>query len=329
VAGGAKALTGETIPTCRGKNILAELARTDPEGLAQIRKGESKTLNGRGMLWKIERAGQPVSYLLGTMHMSDDRLVNLPASLAKALGEVETVALEIAEILEPAKMQMEIIKNMKRIALEPGRTLESLLKADELAMLQKKLKARHAPWVAMRRMKPWFVATSMALPYCEMQRQQLGRKALDEVVALRGKENGATIAGLETVGEQFAALDGEPLEEQVKMLVNSLRMMDGLEDQIETMKQLYLEGRTAALWELAVYLTRKHAPKGELKAEMASLARMQAELIDRRNRVMARRALPLLTKGPALIAVGAMHLPGENGLVALLQKAGYRLSVIY
>jgi uncharacterized protein YbaP (TraB family) len=51
-------------------------------------------------------------------------------------------------------------------------------------------------------------------------------------------------------------------------------------------------------------------------------------MVDRRNRKMRTRALPLLSKGKIFIAVGALHLIGEDGLVALLQNAGYTLEPV-
>ncbi len=50
-------------------------------------------------------------------------------------------------------------------------------------------------------------------------------------------------------------------------------------------------------------------------------------LLTDRNHVMAERAVPLLEKGNAFIAVGAMHLPGNEGLISLLKQKGYSLTV--
>jgi uncharacterized protein YbaP (TraB family) len=102
-----------------------------------------------------------------------------------------------------------------------------------------------------------------------------------------------------------------------------------LEDQIETMKLLYLQQRTAAIWELAIHLTTKFAADGESEKILAALGQFQKELVVKRNTVMAERALPHLEKGNLFIGVGALHLPGKTGLVALLRNAGYQLSRVY
>jgi len=46
-------------------------------------------------------------------------------------------------------------------------------------------------------------------------------------------------------------------------------------------------------------------------------------VIDERNKRMAKRMQPLLNKGGAFVAIGALHLPGEEGVLALLTEAGY------
>ncbi len=159
-------------------------------------------------------------------------------------------------------------------------------------------------------------------------------KALDAVIARTAQKNGAALVGLETVREQFAAFDRMSIDNQKRFLMNSLRMAHLLDDQIETMTQLYLQRRTAALWEFAVYLTRKSAIEqgggaAQLQKELKALKKFESELVIKRNRVMARRALPLLEKGNIFIAVGALHLPGKTGLVTLLQTAGYQVSAVY
>jgi uncharacterized protein YbaP (TraB family) len=53
-----------------------------------------------------------------------------------------------------------------------------------------------------------------------------------------------------------------------------------------------------------------------------------ARLVVERNYRMAERIQPQLREGNALIAVGALHLPGEEGLLALLAEEGYRVSAV-
>ncbi len=49
-------------------------------------------------------------------------------------------------------------------------------------------------------------------------------------------------------------------------------------------------------------------------------------LISDRNHIMAERAVPIIDKGNAFIAVGALHLPGKDGIIELLRTKGYRVT---
>jgi uncharacterized protein YbaP (TraB family) len=51
-------------------------------------------------------------------------------------------------------------------------------------------------------------------------------------------------------------------------------------------------------------------------------------LITARTRRMHDRALPLLKRGGAFIAVGAAHLPGKEGLLPLFEKDGFKVETI-
>ncbi len=314
-------------PGCSGKNLLDALKKNDPQAYKELVRREDATLNGKGLLWKIERPGMRPSYLYGTMHMSDDRLTTLPAPVARALGEAQSVALEIGDVLDDKKMAQEVVKNISLIAFTDGRTIESVLSPDELKLLKAKLHDLEIPYAGSRMMKPWFVMLSMALPKCEVARQKAGLKALDARIALTAQKNGSTIIGLETVKEQFSAFASLSIKDQKVLLLSSLHMGHLLDDQIETMTQLYLQGRTAALWQFSLYMSHKYAKvsKGELEA----LKNFEQALIVKRNKIMSLRAQPVIEKGNMFMAVGALHLPGPDGLVTLLRKAGYKLSVVY
>ena len=318
------AFAKDNVPTCGGTDLLAALQASDPAAYGELVKREQKVLNGKGLLWKVERQGTPTSYIYGTMHMSDKRLTSLPAPVIKALDKADTVALEIGELLDDQKMQQEVIKNIALIAFTDGRTLDTVLSQGEVKTLKIALKKYGMPYNASRIMKPWFVMLSIALPMCEMERQKAGIKALDVTIARHGQNNGAKVVGLETVREQFAAFEALPLIDQKEMLMGSLRMSHMLNDQIETMTKLYLQRRTAALWEFSLYMNKKYTAKGNdaKRREQRAIKQFEKELVIKRNKVMRTRALPLLEKGNLFIAVGALHLPGQNGLVNLLNKSG-------
>jgi len=316
-------------PTCGGRDLLAELKGGDPAAYKKIMDDSRRTPNGEGLLWKIEKPGVPASYLFGTIHVTDSRVTTLPAAVSKALSGSRTIALELEEVVNKSKMAAETIKNIKLIAFLDGRSIETMLAPGEIVKLKAAMKSLGMPYAPMRIMKPWFFALTMALPSCEMQRAKAGLKPVDEVIGRAGQKAGAKIIGLETVAEQFGAFDSLTLKEQKLFLLSSLAMLDKLDDQMETMKNLYLNRRPGAIWAFTRYFTKKYASADDLKAELAVIERFRDLLVVKRNLVMRKRALPLLDKGAAFIAVGALHLPGETGLVALLRNKGYKITKVY
>jgi uncharacterized protein YbaP (TraB family) len=72
-------------------------------------------------------------------------------------------------------------------------------------------------------------------------------------------------------------------------------------------------------------LAKRLQPPGTDDDAMSIYAFFEEELIDKRNKRMAERSKPLIDKGNAFIAVGALHLPGKTGLVELLRSAGYKV----
>ena len=63
--------------TCAGSNLIEEMAKSDPAKLETLRKEASATPNGHGLLWKIEKPGIKPSWLYGTMHLTDPRVLKL------------------------------------------------------------------------------------------------------------------------------------------------------------------------------------------------------------------------------------------------------------
>ncbi len=313
----------ETEARCSGTDMLPRIQREDPAAYAKIVAAEAALPHGGALFWKIEKDGLPPSWLFGTIHLNDKRLVALPQPVRAAIASSKIVALESDTVLDKAKIQAEMVKNLHYISFRDGTTLSSHLSAEERAALQKLLSARGLSFAQFNGLKPWFVMTSLALPPCEMLAMATGGDVVDQVVARLGQKAGAKIIGLETTAEQFAAFDSLGIPDQKQLLMLTVRSAPVAEDQNETMKLLYLQERTGALWALSDYLADKFGSgdKGPIKA-------FKRALVSKRNEVMAKRAAPFLTKGGIFIAVGALHLPGKTGLVALFEKQGYRLTPV-
>jgi uncharacterized protein len=303
---------------CTGTDMLAELERTDPEALAAIRAEADATVNGEGLLWRIERQGVDPSWLFGTMHVTDPRVLELGPEARAALDGSATVVIETVEILDPAAMTSAMLAKPELTMFTDGTTLRSLIDPEDLAMVEAALSGRGMPLATLNAMKPWIVSAIAAMPACELARKAAGEPVLDQKLALDAQADGKGLGGLETVADQLGAMASLPLDLHVEGLVATLRIADRVDDVMETMIAIYLDGDTGLFWPFF----RATLPEAGT-AEDAGYADFEAVMVTARNHGMARNSKPFIDAGGAFIAVGALHLPGEEGLVELLRRDGY------
>lgn len=306
---------------CNGRDLIAELKNTNPEIHQRIISDGGKVVNTEAVLWKLTKPGLEPSYLLGTMHVSDPRMTALSDKVKAALATTKTIALEIAD-LSPQAMGKAIAQDPKLIFYFDGTTLDRTLTAQEFAVAKDVLIGAGLPAQAAALVKPWFVYLMMAVPACEIARVKTGKLVLDAKVAQYGKDHGISIVGLESAIQQMKIFAGMPEKDQVELVKFSIAYDDQRENMFETMIQLYLKRRLGLIVPLSSALAELRALK------MEGMDRFMKTVVVERNHGMRDKALPLLAKGGAFIAVGALHLVGEEGLVALFRKAGYTVTAV-
>jgi len=308
-------------PACRGKNMLREMKVTDAAAHARIMAAAEATENGDALLWKIERAGTPTSYLFGTMHLTDDRIAKLSRSVDTVLKDARRLILEVGD-MSGGNMARALTGARDLIMFTDGRRLDQLLSKDEYAKVVELLKHSGFPVQVAGAFRPWVVTMMLALSDCERRRASEGLLPLDMRLAKDARTRGVKVTGLESLEQQFRAMAGVPEADQVEMLRASLRSYDRIDDVVETTVQLYLARQLGAVWPFQLALAEKFgvSPKAFKSAEQS--------LVFSRNVGMRDKALEALAEGGVLIAVGALHLPGKRGLVALFREAGYTLTAV-
>ena len=115
--------------------------------------------------------------------------------------------------------------------------------------------------------------------------------------------------------------DALPRAAKVAMVRSVVEQMDKEQAVYQALRKAYLERDLAALLRIA-----GDSEAGEKHAFTSAF--MQAGIVER-NRRMVRRMLPALKKGGVFVAVGALHLPGEQGILNLLEQAGYTVKPVY
>jgi uncharacterized protein len=314
------ALAQEEAIACGGINLIDEMQRSDPAALDMLRAEASAIANNQGLLWKIERDDAAPSWLYGTMHVADPRVLDLKPSAALALDAAATIVIETAEILDPVQSQAAMLMNPELTMFTDGTSLADLMSPEEYAMVEEALDAIGLPIGAVSRMKPWMIGALVALPECEMARKASGESFLDKEIAESAAAQGKSVLGLETIEEQLTAMAGLPMDFHIRGLVETIALGDLIDDITATMTDLYVAGDIGMI----LPLIRAVSPPGD--GMDASYADFEERIILSRNRLMARRAAPIIDEGNAFIAVGALHLPGDEGLVELLRADGYRVT---
>jgi uncharacterized protein len=182
------------------------------------------------------------------------------------------------------------------------------------------LKGSQLPKEIFPKLKPWVALVVASTSDCEYRRLKGGRLTQDGEMARRAENSGVGSFGLESAEMQLAAYAGLSDEDQLALLKTRLAGYDRLDDRTETMVALYQAHDVGMLWPLQKELDKT--------AGAAALESYRQNVLDDRNTRMRDRMLMHLTYGGVFVAVGAIHLPGERGLVALLKDAGYKLTAV-
>ncbi|ENN89584.1 GumN family protein [Rhizobium freirei PRF 81] len=256
------------------------------------------------------------------MHVSDSRVLTMPKGAAEAVASSDTIVVESDEILDDKKAAATLFANPSLTMLADGSTISQHLSPEDNARLEAGLKERGIVLAAVSRMQPWLIASSFEMTGCEVRRKTAGAKFLDQKLASDAAAQGKQVKGLETLAEQAKAMSDLPTELHLKSLIQTLELGNKINDVNETMTDLYLVGNIGAM----VPMLKVIEPSQKITD--ADTAAFEQRIILDRNKVMAERSAPILGKGNAFIAVGALHLVGDQGLVALLRKQGFTVTSV-
>jgi uncharacterized protein YbaP (TraB family) len=310
-----------TDATCNGQNLLVAMEKEKPADFQKIRDEAAKVPNGNGIFWKIEKPGVAPSWLLGTMHVTDPRVLSMPPGARDAAAAADVVVIESDEILDEQKAGATLLMHPELTMFTDGTSIKDHIDATELKALEAGLKERGLALGAVSRMKPWILASFVALPACEMSRKATGASFLDKQIAEDAVKAGKPVAGLETMVEQLQAMADLPMNFHFEALIETIALGDKMEDVIETMTELYLSGEIG----MTMPMFKAVSPTPE-DGDANAYAAFEDRIVRDRNLVMAKGSLQHLEKGNAFIAVGALHLPGEEGLVELFRKQGFTVT---
>jgi uncharacterized protein len=263
----------------------------------------------RSFLWKVQ-SGAGVLYLAGSVHALDRSVYPLSAAFQRAFDASGALVEEIdlAESSTLASAPMLLGKGM----FQDGQTFERVVSRETFALVSARLKSSPFGMELINMMKPWMV--DMMLTAMEVEQAGLDvNLGLDKHFYDRAAMAGKDVIPLETAESQVDRMDRMPIAVQEQMLRSTLRGIDSTKGALGTVVAAWKRGDAAAMERM-------------LLSEFDGLpAAYQSLLVERNRNWMPQLDACLARRSACFVVVGAAHLVGPDGLLALLQRKGYQV----
>lgn len=264
----------------------------------------------RNFLWKVNSPGGAL-YLVGSIHLLTKDYYPLSPALDAAFKDSDLLVEEadLAEMEAPASQ----FKLLTRGLLPANQSLEKVVSPATYAIVTKRVAALGIPIEPLTRFKPWMLAMTLV----EMEWQKAGFDAslgLDRHFYDRARTDGKMVQGLETVEYQLSLFDGMTMEQQDRMLAESLEDLDEERANIFKLTDAWKAGDSTAVERILL---------DDMKGDPVMYQRL---LVDRNRAWMPKLDTLLSRSGRAFVVVGAAHLVGPDGLIAMFRAKGYKVA---
>ena len=271
------------------------------------------------LLWKISGNGlSSPSYLLGTHHLTSGSYTDSIPGFKEAFASTQQV---VGEILlgDKQAVQMQIVKFMQ---MPDSVKYMDLLTGEEYDRLDKMLKEKMGAGLdQLGLLKPFMINLSFSMMlYSQLFPDIDFTKlvAIDDYVQQLAKEQGKSLKGLESVEFQLSIFETDPLSVQAQELLCAMEHTDYMIDVTRKLSTYYATANLSAMAELA--------DDESFPCPMSK--EMEHKMLKERNDNWLIQLPKLMKDKPAFVAVGALHLVGEDGLLYQLEKLGYTVTPV-
>jgi uncharacterized protein YbaP (TraB family) len=263
----------------------------------------------RHTFWSIKGQYNTV-YLLGSVHVlkSDDH--DLPAESLRAYAAAGSLVMELN--LNDAAPEKVLAAGLSGEELPAGQTLASTLGPEAYAKLTAHLQPLGLDPQFFEQMQPWFVALTLE----QLELARLGfdpDSGVEAQFTRRAQADHKPIIALETMDEQLGLFSHMSLDQQRRFLLYCLEDADDSAGEMNEIISAWHRGDTVKLERLL----------GEGMEKFPDLYRTLTT--DRNRKWLPRIETMLHERQDYLIIVGALHLVGKDGVVALLERQGYKV----
>jgi len=257
--------------------------------------------------WRAELGASTV-HLLGSVHVAKPDLYPLDARIEQPFAESDALVLEL--VLDEAA-QLDAARRMMELGRLPaGKRLSDVVAPETWELLVRRQTELNLPLFGLRGFRPWFVAVTVTTQ--ALQREGFSSEhGIDEHFRLAAAQRGERIEALESLDTQLQLFSSLSSEAEEQMLRQTLEDLDSYGAELSSAFRLWSAGDAAGVDELLIAPMQKEYPD-----------LFQRLFVDR-NRAMVERILELAqVPGRYFVVVGAGHLVGNTGIVALLGARG-------
>lgn len=260
-------------------------------------------------VWKVQK-GDVVIYLGGTCHILKETDYPLPPEFEQAYRAADSIVLEtdISRLNQPATQQRLLAKSVYR----DGSTIDQHLSPRVYAALHDYTLASNVPLEQLRRLKPALLMVTLLLT--ELRKLGFNEQGVDQYFYQRARQDGKAIEQLETVDEQIDYLVSLADGDEDAFVRYSLKDLQTIREQFAIIVAAWRRGDADRLDELLV---------SELKTKQPQLYRRL--IVERNRNWIPRIDQPPQPRRTRFILVGAAHLVGPDGIIAVLKQKGYRV----
>lgn len=307
------------LATCAGTDLRSELTNVERKQIAERIEDIDYTT---GNHWRATRDGRSV-HVIGTIHISDDRLAPITERLRGVIETSDLLFLEATD-RETDRLKKEMTERPELLFLQ-DETMPELLPESDWQRLSEAMSARGIPPMIASRFQPWYMSVMLAMPPCLAQDMAEKPQGLDHRLSDIAKDAGVEMLALEPHDTLFSLFDDDPLEEQISVMMLGLDSAGRSEDMLHTLREAYFEQAHAEAWEMSrreIMLTH-----GETPDRLEDVfSEMEADLLTTRNQAWIPVILDALQgRTQITVAAGAGHLHGPLGVLALLELEGFDL----
>lgn len=312
---------------CRGSDLLASMG---PERRARIEAAAAAVPFHHGLAWRAVKGDQHI-LLLGTYHFADPRHDGVMARFGPELDRAGALLVE-AGPEEEARLAEALRRDPALIMDAKGPTLPERMAPADWAALWPAMEARGLPAVVTSRLRPWYVSVVLAVSPCMMQAMKATGDSggLDHRLIARAEGAGVPVRPLEPWDTVLGLFAGMTPKEEIDMIRAAMPAAEYADDYTVTLTEAYFSGESWLIWEFG--REDAYESSGLTRAEVDEQMRLaQEKLMDQRNRawvapIEAAAAEAGRAGKGVVVGFGALHLPGKNGVLSLLQQRGWTIS---